>query len=156
VAPPEELLWHRLFINERHRQDMADIVHLIVCVGLAMDWRRILDKTAEHWPLLLAQVQMFYYVYPEYKGGIPDWVSEELLRRAREDLGRKRSEARVTRGTLISRFSFTIDVNEWQFRDARAEAVRRSEELPIIREIAASDIWDERSRAVQEYDARFR
>jgi hypothetical protein len=121
-----------------------------------MNWRRLLEKTAEHWPLLLAQVQTFYYVYPEYKGGIPNWVSEELLRRAQEDLRRERSEARVTRGTMISRFSFTIDVNEWQFRDARAEAVRRIEELPIIREIAASDIWDERSRAVQEYDARFR
>jgi hypothetical protein len=154
VAPPEELLWHRLFISERHRQDMADIVHLIVCVGRAMDWGRLLEKTAEHWPLLLAQVQMFYYVYPEYTGGIPDWVTEELLRRAQEDLHRDRSGERVTRGTLVSRFSFTIDINEWQFRDVRAEAVRGMEELPIIREIAASDVWDERSRAVGEYDVR--
>ncbi|MBA2671204.1 MAG: hypothetical protein H0U67_12595, partial [Gemmatimonadetes bacterium] len=31
VGPAEELIWHRLFINERHRQDMADIMHLILC-----------------------------------------------------------------------------------------------------------------------------
>ena len=52
----KELIWHRLFISERHRQDMADIVHLIACLGRHLDWRRILDRTGEHWPLLLAQV----------------------------------------------------------------------------------------------------
>src|SRR6185437_16090906 len=83
VAPAEELLWHRLFISERHRQEMADIVHLMVCVGHAMDWNRILHKTAEHWALLLAQVQMFDYVYPEHRDGVPRWVREELLDRAR-------------------------------------------------------------------------
>ena len=67
VAPAEELLWHRLFINERHRQDMADIVHLMVCVGRAMDWNRLVAKTADNWPLLLAQIQMFDYVYPEHQ-----------------------------------------------------------------------------------------
>ena len=31
IAPAEELIWHRLFISERHRHDMSDIVHLILC-----------------------------------------------------------------------------------------------------------------------------
>jgi hypothetical protein len=110
-------------------------------------------KEEKHFVDILAQVQMFNYVYPEYKG-VPHWVSEELLRRAHEDLRRERTEERVTRGTLVSRFSFTIDINEWQFRDVRAENVRRTEQLPIIREIVASDVWDERSRAVEEYNAR--
>src|SRR5438270_14858 len=26
IAPSEELIWHRLFINERHRHDMSDIL----------------------------------------------------------------------------------------------------------------------------------
>ncbi|HEX5437443.1 MAG TPA: nucleotidyltransferase family protein [Gemmatimonadaceae bacterium] len=156
VAPPEELLWHRLFIGERHRQDMADIVHLIVCVGSAMDWRRLLDRTGEHWPLLLAQLQMFGYVYPEYAGAVPDWVMPELLERARAEQARPRSGERVTRGTLISRFSFAIDVNEWGFRDARDALVRRAEAAPMVREIAASSVWDVRSPATQEYDVRTR
>jgi hypothetical protein len=154
VAPAEELLWHRLFISERHRQDMADIVHLMVCVGHALDWTRILERTGEHWPLLLAQVQMFDYVYPEHTAGVPTWVREALLDRARADLARPRTDERVTRGTLISRFSFTIDINEWDFHDLREELVRHIEELPITQEIAASDVWDERSQLVQEYDAR--
>jgi hypothetical protein len=154
VAPPEELIWHRLFISERHRQDMADIVHLIATVGTIMSWRRLVDRCGEHWPLLLAQLQMYRYVYPELRGGIPDWVMDELLARAGADEERARTDERVTRGTLISRFSFTIDVHEWGFRDLRAEHVRAMERKPIVREIAWSDVWNERSRIVEEYRAR--
>jgi hypothetical protein len=150
VAPAEELLWHRLFISERHRQDMADIVHLIVCVGHAMDWKRLVAKVAEHWPLLLAQIQMFDYVYPEHREGIPQWVRDDLLERARAESLRERTGARVSRGTMISRFSFTIDVHEWAMRDLREEYVSRICALPLVREIAANAVWDERSEQVQE------
>jgi hypothetical protein len=154
VAPVEELIWHRLFINERHRQDMSDIVHLIASVGSLIDWQRLLDKTAEHWPLLLSQLFVFLYVYPELSDRVPRWLLDELLERADAEVRRERSGERVTRGTLISRFSFTIDIHEWGFRDVRAEEIRRTEELPILRDIAESDVWDERSRAVAEYRAR--
>jgi hypothetical protein len=154
VAPAEELLWHRLFIHERHRQDMGDIVHLIACVGHAMNWERLLERVAEHWPLLLAQLHIFSYVYPEIDSGVPRWVIDELLRRANADAARPRTGDRVTRGTLISRFSFNIDVNEWAFRDEREESVRRREMHPLVRTIAASDVWMERSPIVDEYNAR--
>jgi hypothetical protein len=151
VAPAEELLWHRLFISERHRQDMADIVHLIVRVGGGMDWRRIVAKTAEHWPLLLAQIQMFDYVYPEHRDGVPRWVREELVIRARADMDRERTGDRVTRGPLISRFSFTIDVHEWEMKDLREESVKDALARPIVREIAENEVWDERSDQVEEF-----
>jgi hypothetical protein len=154
VAPAEELLWHRLFIHERHRQDMGDIVHLIACVGHAMNWERLLERVAEHWPLLLAQLQIFSYVYPELDSGVPRWVIEELLRRAHVDAERPRTGERITRGTLISRFSFNIDVNEWAFHDEREDSVHRREMHPLIRAIATSDVWMERSPIVDEYDAR--
>jgi hypothetical protein len=154
VAPAEELLWHRLFIHERHRQDMGDIVHLIACVGHAMNWERLLERVAEHWPLLLAQLQIFMYVYPEAEGAVPQWVLEELLARAQAEAARPRTGDRVTRGTLISRFSFNIDVSEWHFRDVREESVRRRETHPAIRAIAESDVWMERSPIVDEYHAR--
>jgi hypothetical protein len=154
VAPAEELLWHRLFIHERHRHDMGDIVHLLACVGHAMNWERLLERVAEHWPLLLAQLHIFSYVYPELDSGVPAWVIDELLQRARAAAVRPRTGERVTRGTLISRFSFSIDVNEWAFRDEREESVRRREMHPLVRAIAASDVWMERSPIVEEYDAR--
>jgi hypothetical protein len=114
----------------------------------------LLQKTAEHWPLLLAQIFVFLYVYPELSDSVPRWLLDELLERAHAESGRERSGERVTRGTLISRFSFTIDVHEWGFRDIRAEEIQQVEELPIVREIAGSDVWDESSRAVTEYRAR--
>ncbi len=154
VAPAEELLWHRLFIGERHRQDMADIMHLLVCVGHALDWRRLVAKTGEHWPLLLAQLQIFHYVYPEYAGAVPRWVMELLLERARVAAEQPRTGERITRGTLISRFSFAIDVNEWGFRDCRRVAVERARRLPIVREIAQGNVWDEWSDDVAEFRAR--
>jgi hypothetical protein len=148
VAPVEELIWHRLFISERHRQDMADIAHMILCKGHQMDWRRLIDKTGEHWPLLLSQVMMFRYVYPGYSDQVPAWVLDELLENART-ASRKRpaeGDARVvTRGTLISRFSFTIDVNEWGFHDQREELIRRMEQHPAVTALVASDVWDERA-----------
>lgn len=151
IAPAEELIWHRLFISERHRQDMADIAHLILAAGDRLEWERLLRKTAEHWPLLLAQLQIFSYIYPQTTNRVPGWVLEDLLERARADLDRPRSGEPVTRGTLISRFSFAVDVNDWGLRDLRKESVCEAERLPIVREIAASDVWDERSDAVEDY-----
>jgi len=147
VAPPEELIWHRLFINERHRHDMADIAHLILTRGHLMDWDRLLAKAAEHWPLLLSQVQMFRYVYPGYRDQIPVRVVKELLERAERDAmvpSAADREHDTTRGTLISRFSFAIDVNEWGFRDLREEYIRQMENHPDVLAIEASTVFDER------------
>lgn len=151
IAPVEELIWHRLFINERHRQDMADIVHLILCHGDRLDWQRILDKTGTHWPLLLAQLQMFQYVYPQAKNRVPPVVLNELLDRAREEVTREPDGEASTRGTLISRFSFAIDINEWGLRDLRSESIALTQQLPIIEQIARSDVWDEKSDATLDF-----
>jgi hypothetical protein len=150
VAPAEELIWHRLFINERHRQDMADIAHLILCVGDTLDWQRLVDKTGPHWPLLLAQLQMFYYVYPGYRSRVPDWVLANLLDRARAETGHEVPSETATRGTLISRFSFAIDVNEWGFHDLRDSAIREMKASDEVRAIEAADVWDERARDTAE------
>ena len=145
IAPAEELIWHRLFISERHRQDMSDVVHLILCVGDTLNWERLLERVGPHWPLLLAQLQVFSYVYPGYRSNVPAWVMEQLIERARAEAGRDDEQADVTRGTMISRFSFAIDVREWGFTDPRADLVRQARNQPAIREIAASDVWDERN-----------
>ena len=144
IAPAEELIWHRLFISERHRHDMSDIVHLILCLGESLDWKRLVSRVGEHWPLLLSQVLMFTYVYPGYKSNIPSWVPEHLMGLAREEFSRAEEEVDVTRGPMISRFSFTIDVREWGFSDPRSEQVRETRMKPEVRAIAEADVWDER------------
>ncbi len=145
IAPAEELMWHRLFISERHRHDMSDIVHLILCHGEALDWERIVARADDNWPLLLAQVLMFSYVYPGYRSNIPSWVPERLLDRARAQIGHDEDGLDFTRGPLISRFSFAIDVREWGFTSPRDELVRQARQLPEIEAIAAADVWDHRA-----------
>ncbi|MBO0699912.1 MAG: nucleotidyltransferase, partial [Zavarzinella sp.] len=44
LCPPEESVWSKAFIMERHRFDGADINHLIQAYGHRMDWRRLLDR----------------------------------------------------------------------------------------------------------------
>jgi hypothetical protein len=144
IAPAEELIWHRLFINERHRHDMSDVVHLILCSGDVLDWERLVARVGHHWPLLLAQLQIFSFVYPGYRSNVPVWVMEQLIEQARADIARDEEDADVTRGTLLSRFSFAIDVREWGFSDPRGEMVRQARNHPAIKAIAASDVWDER------------
>jgi hypothetical protein len=146
IAPPEELVWHRLFISERHRHDMADILHLMLCLGDTFDWERLVRRAGEHWPLLLAQLLTFSYVYPGYRRNVPAWVYDQLLQRARRDGEHGDVEgADFTRGPLISRFSFTIDVREWGFVDPGVELIRDARNKPEVRAIAAADVWDERS-----------
>ena len=144
IAPAEELIWHRLFISERHRHDMSDIVHLILCRGETIDWERLVERVGMNWPLLLSQVLMFNYVYPGYRSNIPSWVPEHLLSRAREMFASEESDVDFTRGPLISRFSFMIDVREWGFEDPRTGLIREARNHPDVRAIAESDVWDER------------
>ena len=144
IAPAEELIWHRLFISERHRHDMSDIVHLILCLGDTLDWERLVARVGPHWPLLLSQILMFNYVYPGYRSNIPSWVPEQLLENARAEFAREDENVDFTRGPLISRFSFMIDVREWGFGDPRSELVRQARSRPDIVAIAESDVWDER------------
>ncbi|HXH07715.1 MAG TPA: nucleotidyltransferase [Vicinamibacterales bacterium] len=142
VAPAEELIWHRLFISERHRQDMADVLHVLLAVGETLDWDRLLARVGPHWPLLLAQVLVFGYVYPGFRTKVPRRVLEGLLERARAELGRDEGDPSITRGPLISRFSFAIDVQEWGFTSPRAELVRRAQSTDEVRRIAADPIWE--------------
>ena len=144
IAPAEELIWHRLFISERHRPDMADVLHLILCMGDTLDWGRLVARVGENWPLLLAQLLLFNYVYPGYRGNVPAWVYEQLIERARTETDRDVQDLDFTRGPLISRFSFNIDVREWGFVDPRTALVRDAGNNADVRAIAEADVWDER------------
>lgn len=148
VAPVEELIWHRLFIHERHRHDMADVAHLILCKGHVMDWKRLVAKAGENWPLLLSQLLLFRYVYPGYRDQVPEAVLRELLDRAEKSSHQRSDDGdghNVTNGTMISRFSFAIDVNEWGFRDTREESIARMQQHPEILKLLDADVWDERA-----------
>ena len=87
---------------------------------------------------------MFHYVYPGYRANVPSWVFDQLLERARTEPEVDSGHPDLTRGPLISQFSFTIDVREWGFADPRADLIREARALPEIRAIVEADVWDER------------
>ena len=140
ISPPEELIWHRLFVSERHRWDMADIVHLIVSRGDELRWERLIERVGDYWRLLLAQVLTFDFVYPGHRQRIPTWVREDLLERTQEEL-QKGGDPGACWGTMISRFSFAIDVNEWGFADPRASSIADARATAVVQQIVDSDVW---------------
>jgi hypothetical protein len=142
IAPAEELMWHRLYVSERHRHDMADVLHLIVCRGDELDWERLLRRLHQHHLLLIAHIHLFDFVYPGHRSRVPDWVRDHLgglVAAGPAEPG----DPTVCQGTLISRFSFTIDVKEWGLRDPREEAIRVTSAQPIVHEILESDVWND-------------
>lgn len=141
IAPPEELLWHRLYVSERHRHDMADVLHLILARGDLLEWDRVLERLGDDFRLLLAHVHLFDYAYPGQTERIPQRVRQHLIERLAGP--RPAADAKLCQGTLISRFSFAIDVNEWEFIDARGGAVERARQRPVIASIVESDVWDD-------------
>lgn len=141
MAPPEDLIWHRLYVSERHRSDTADVQHLILCRGRELDWEHLLARVADGWRLLLAQIHVFDFSYPGRRRNVPHWVRETLNERAQAESDVV-GDPEVCYGSMISRFSYTIDVNEWGFRDPRKQLVLKARCQPVVQEIVASDVWD--------------
>ena len=123
LCPAEEMIWSKAFIMERERFDGADVAHLLQARAEKLDWRRLLGRFGEHWPVLLSHLILFDFIYPDDAGRIPDWVREELLDRARREPKRPVAQRRLCRGTILSRGQYLIDVEERGYIDARLEPV---------------------------------
>ena len=78
------MIWQKALIMERERFDGADVAHVLRARADRLDWDRLLDRFAEHWPVLLSHLILFGYIYPEERAKIPARVMRTLLRRARE------------------------------------------------------------------------
>ncbi|TME34564.1 MAG: nucleotidyltransferase family protein [Chloroflexi bacterium] len=144
LIPVEEMLWSKSFIMERERYDGADIAHLIRVAGRTMDWRRLVDRFDRFWPVLLAHVVLYDFVYPADRGRVPDWVRAELLGRAQEGaVDPAAVEDRVCFGTALSRAQYLPDVEGWGYRDGR---------LSPYGGLTESDVEHETARMRKELD----
>ena len=119
LCPAEELIWSKAFLMERERYDGADVTHLLRARGRALDWERLLRRFGDQWRVLLFNLVLFGFVYPNDPKAWPDWVMDELLARLRSDLDREPGGPRICQGTLISREQYLIDVHDWGYVDAR-------------------------------------
>jgi len=116
VIPVTELLYSKLYIASRQRYDGADINHLLLCCSADIDWDRLLSLVGRDWQLLLARLLTFQWVYPSERDRIPPAVLDELFARQREMCALPVPQDRVTRGPLLSRTDYQVDIDEWGFK----------------------------------------
>jgi len=115
--PAEELLWCKIYVQNRERFDGADVNHLILKKGKHLDWKRVLARLEQHWHLLLAQIIMFQFVYPaDFPEVIPKWLFDELLDRAKQQYDLPPCVAKVCRGPIIDQTQYNIDIKEWNYK----------------------------------------
>jgi hypothetical protein len=122
VCPVEEIIWSKGYICERERFDGADINHLLRARGAGLDWRRLLDRFGPHWRVLLSHLVLFGFVYPSDRHQVPTWVMDELLARLERDAHEPAPRRPVCQGTLLSRTQYVMDVERWDYEDARRDA----------------------------------
>ena len=119
VAPAEESIWSKAFVMERERYDGADVAHIILAHGERLDWRRLIDRFAQHWRVLLSHLVLFGFIYPSARSQVPGWVLEELVQRLSAEMDEPDTEEPVCYGTLLSWSQYLGDVLGGSYRDAR-------------------------------------
>src|SRR5579859_2602734 len=115
MIPPEELIWTKLYVQDRDRFDGADVMHMILRQGPKLDWKRLMQRMDLHWEILLAQLLTFRFVYPSERDCIPQWVQERLLDRVMNQTSLPAPQDRICRGPLLSRTQYQIDITEWGY-----------------------------------------
>ena len=119
VAAPEELIWMKAYIMERERYDGADVAHFLLSCADQIDWKHLLARFGEDWPVLLVHLVLFNYIYPSERHRLPSEMVQTLIKKMRAEVTEPAPQ-RVCRGTLLSRAQYLIDV-ERGFRDARLD-----------------------------------
>jgi predicted nucleotidyltransferase len=114
--PAEELLWCKIYVQNRERYDGADVNHIILRYGHQLDWKRIWSRLEQHWHLLLAQVMSFQFVYPSERDILPRWLVDTLLEKAREQYELPLPVEKVCLGPIIDQTQYGTDIREWDYK----------------------------------------
>jgi hypothetical protein len=140
LIPAEEMIWSKGLIMERERFDGADVAHVILATGDRMDWRRLIDRYAEHWRGLYAHLVLFGFFYPSKRSQVPPWVMKELGGRIAEETREPDADEKICYGTIVSRQQYLTDVNAWGYRDARLRPIGSMTAEEIARWTAGIEI----------------
>jgi hypothetical protein len=113
----EELIWCKIYVQNRERFDGADVNHLILKKGKDLNWRKIINRLNPHWQLLLGQLFNFLFVYPACKDCVPDWVFQELLGRVKKEFDLPQGMEKICRGPLLTHTHYNPDIREWGYKN---------------------------------------
>ena len=78
IAPPEEMLWKRLYVLQRDHCEWPDILNLLCAVGATLDWNHLCNRVGDDLPLLRAVLNLNDWVCPQGAGQIPSTVRDRL------------------------------------------------------------------------------
>jgi hypothetical protein len=115
--PAEELIFCKIYVQNRERFDGADVNHVILKYGKNIDWKRLLFRMDPHWHLLLSTILLFQFCYPsDYRDIIPQWLFDELMERANSQYDMPSPWEKVCRGPIIDQTQYAVDIKEWDYK----------------------------------------
>jgi hypothetical protein len=124
MLPAEELVWCKIYVQNRERYDGADVNHILLKWGKNIDWKRLLFRLDQHWHLLLQQIINFQFVYPsEYRDIVPKWLFDELISRAQEQYDLPAPVENVCRGPVIDQTQYETDIKQWNYKVSTIKTV---------------------------------
>jgi hypothetical protein len=68
---------------------------------------------------LLSHLVLFSYIYPDEGDVVPRQVKHELFHQWLSAMSPQSVPAKLCRGTLLSKWQYTVDLEQWGYRDAR-------------------------------------
>lgn len=79
--PAEDLVLAKVYTLNHQRSDWPDVFQVIRGVGGRLDWRYVMDKIGDNWPVMLSLIVLYDWVYPAETNKIPAVVRDGLLRK---------------------------------------------------------------------------
>ncbi len=116
LIPVEEMIWCKIYVQNRERYDGSDVNHAILKQGRTLDWKRLWGRIEQHWHLLFAQILSFQFVYPTERDIIPMWLYDQLLELARGQYNLPTPVEKVCLGPIIDQTQYGVDVKEWGYK----------------------------------------
>lgn len=115
LEPVEEMIRSKLYVQNRDRNDLGDVVHLLLRQGKTLNWQILWQKTEPHWELLAAAIFLFLFVYPSERNNIPSWIIENLEAKIKERFSHPPTTDKITRGLLLSN-DYQVGVSRFGFQ----------------------------------------
>jgi hypothetical protein len=118
LVPPTQFIWSKIFVQDHHRYDGADVAHMILKCHERINWEKLLSHMELYWEVLLIALLNFRFVYPSERDLVPAWLMDELLERLGDQADVKGPAKKVCRGRIFSPRDYAIDVEQWGFSEA--------------------------------------
>jgi AraC-like DNA-binding protein/predicted nucleotidyltransferase len=118
VVPPTQFIWSKIFVQDHHRYDGADVAHMILKRHDEIDWKQLLSHMELYWEVLLMALLNFRFIYPSERHLVPRWLIEELIERLEDQADVKGPGKKVCRGRIFSPRDYAIDIDQWGFSEA--------------------------------------